>query len=121
LDFINQYILLGNSSSLHGFSLLLWLVSLTKGGSISWLQDSIGEDLSAEEECKVISKICVQYNTSLQGMKIRQLPLIETTAPTVILQATQNLSEILVAKDIAEKEKNSIYTLLLTNLSEIYV
>ncbi|MHA1550929.1 MAG: hypothetical protein ACTSQC_03200 [Candidatus Heimdallarchaeaceae archaeon] len=121
LDFINQYILLGNSSSLHGFSLLLWLVSLTKGGTLSWLQDNIGEELSVEEECKVLSRICVQFNTSLQGMKIRQLPLIETTAPTVILQATQNLSEMLVAKDIAEKEKNSIYTLLLTNLSEIYV
>ncbi|MCK5305445.1 MAG: hypothetical protein KAJ72_09340, partial [Candidatus Heimdallarchaeota archaeon] len=116
LDFINQYILLGNSSSLHGFSLLLWLVSLTKGGTLSWLQDNIGEELSVEEECKVLSRICVQFNTSLQGMKIRQLPLIETTAPTVILQATQNLSEMLVAKDIAEKEKNSIYTLLLTNL-----
>ncbi|MHA1346057.1 MAG: hypothetical protein ACTSU7_08635 [Candidatus Heimdallarchaeaceae archaeon] len=120
-DFINQYILLGNSSSLHGFSLLLWIVSLTKGGTLSWLQDSIGEELSSEEECKVLSKICVQYNTSLQGMKIRQLPLIETTAPTVILQATQNLSEILVAKDIAEKEKNKIYSLLLSNLSEIYI
>jgi hypothetical protein len=93
-EFINQYILLGNSSGLYGFSLLLWLVSLTKGGTISWLQDGVGEGLSSEEECKVLSTICVKYNTSLQGMKIRQLPLIETTAPTVILQATQNLSEV---------------------------
>ncbi len=121
LDFINQYILLGNSSGLYGFSLLLWLVSLTKGGTISWLQDGVEEGISTEEECKALSTICVQYNTSLQGMKIRQLPLIETTAPTVILQTTQNLSEILVAKDIAEKEKNSIYSLLLENLREIYV
>ncbi len=121
LEFINQYILLGNSSSLHGFSLLLWLVSLTKGGTLSWLQDSVGDMISAEEECKVLSKICVQYNTSLQGMKIRQLPLIETTAPTVILQTTQNLSEMLVAKDVAEKDKNPIYALLLSNLREIYV
>ncbi len=120
-EFINQYILLGNSSGLYGFSLLLWLVSLTKGGTISWLQDGVGEGLSSEEECKVLSTICVKYNTSLQGMKIRQLPLIETTAPTVILQATQNLSEILVAKDIAKKEKNMIYKLLLANLSEIYI
>ncbi|MBY9001284.1 MAG: hypothetical protein KGD64_10240 [Candidatus Heimdallarchaeota archaeon] len=121
LDFINKYILLGNSSSLYGFSLLLWLVSLTKGGTISWLQDEVVEDLSTEAECKVLAKICTQYNTSLQGMKIRQLPLIETTAPTVILQTTQNLSEILVAKDVAEKEKNTIYSLLLANLSEIYI
>jgi len=121
LDFINQYILLGNSSGLYGFSLLLWLVSLTKGGTISWLQDSVEEGISTEEEYKVLSKICVQYNTSLQGMKIRELPLIETTAPTVILQTTQNLSELLVVKDIAEKENNTIYSLLLSNLGKIYV
>ena len=120
LNFVNEYILLGNSSSLYGFSLLLWLVSLTKGGTLDWLQEQVETELNSDEESGVLALVCSQYNTSIQGLKIRELPLIETTAPTVILQTTQNLSELLVTKDIAEKEKSTIYTLLLKNLKEIY-
>ena len=53
-------------------------------------------------------------------MLIRGRPLIETTAPTIILQMTQNLSELLITKDISEEEKYPFYSNTLKYISAAY-
>ena len=119
-DFINKFILYGSSSSLYGFAVLSWLVSITQEGSWKWLNDKIEIPVKLEEESKIIANVCTKYNTSLQGMQIRGRPLIETTAPTIILQMSQNLSELLITKDISEKEKYPFYSNTLKYISDVY-
>ncbi len=120
-DFINKYIVNGSSSALYGFSLLLWMCSIANNGSLDWLNEKYESSLSVEEEGKILASVSTKFNTSLQGLKIRGHPLIETTAPTIIVQTTQNLNELLIAKDISEEAKSDIYPILLKNLKKIYV
>ncbi|NPD89845.1 MAG: hypothetical protein HGN29_14120 [Asgard group archaeon] len=119
-DFTNKYIVLGNASSLYGLALLFWMISITNEGSLKWLTQAIEDKPDLSYESKILTVVCTIYNTSLQGLKIRDHPLIETTAPTVIVQTAQNLSEFLVAKDISEEENYPFYDLLIKNLETVY-
>ncbi|MHA1398664.1 MAG: hypothetical protein ACTSSF_13315 [Candidatus Heimdallarchaeaceae archaeon] len=116
--FTNKYILRGSSTALYGFSLLLWMITISYEGSLSWLSELPTED--GIEEGKIISLICTRYNTSLQGLEIKEHPLIESTAPTIIIQTAQNLNELLVAKDIDEEENHPFYRVLLANIHRVY-
>ena len=119
-DFINKYILVGSSNALYGFSLLLWMSTISNDGSLNWLLKKTEETPEISDEGKILALISAKYNTALQGFKIRGYPLIETTAPTVIIQATQNLSELLIAKDVSEEATFKLYPLLLNKLKPIY-
>ncbi len=119
-DFINKYILVGSSNALYGFSLLLWMSTISNNGSLKWLLEKTEDIVELEEEGRILASISAKYNTALQGFKIRGYPLIETTAPTVIIQTTQNLSELLIARDVSEQETINLYPTLLKNLKEIY-
>ena len=119
-DFVNKYIVYGSSSSLYGFAVLIWLTSITQEGSWKWIGEKVESPLKLKDESKIIANVCTKYNTSLQGMLIRGRPLIETTAPTIILQMTQNLSELLITKDISKKEKYPFYSNTLKYISEVY-
>ena len=119
-DFTNKFIVLGNASSLYGLALLFWMISIAKEGSLKWLTQTQQEKSDLTYESKTLAVVCTRYNTSLQGLKLRDHPLIETTAPTVILQTAQNLSEFLVAKDISLDENYQYYDLLLQNLKSVY-
>jgi hypothetical protein len=119
-DFINKYIVYGSSSSLYGFAVLIWFISITQEGSWKWIGEKVESPIKLKDESKTIANVCTKYNTSLQGMLIRGRPLIETTAPTIILQMTQNLSELLITKDISKKEKYPFYSNTLKYISEVY-
>ncbi|MHA1303918.1 MAG: hypothetical protein ACTSQE_11720 [Candidatus Heimdallarchaeaceae archaeon] len=118
-NLLNKYRVKGFPNDIHGFLLLLWLGAITEKGSIKWLyQDT--EHLSDEKEAQLLSSICIKYNTAILGFQIKEYPLIESTAPTLILQAAQNLKELLIAKDLAEEDKANIYYSLLARLAKIY-
>lgn len=119
LDFINSYIVMGNSSLLFGLSLLLWMTTIGKSGDFSWLNPTETITLKSNEECDSLVKICLRHNTILTGFKIKGYPLIETTAPTLIAQGSQNLSELLLTKDISEEKKYPLYKLILKNLNKM--
>ena len=53
-------------------------------------------------ESKYLARYCIIYNSILQGFKVKGYPLIETNAPTLVIQAAQNLSEFLLTKDISK-------------------
>ena len=118
LDFINSYIVMGNSSLLFGLSLLLWMTSISKAGDMSWLNPTEPITMKSKEECDSLARICIRYNTILTGFKIKGYPLIETTAPTLIAQASQNLSELMLAKDVSEEKKHPLYKSILKNLNK---
>jgi hypothetical protein len=119
-DFTNKYIVLGNASSLYGLALMFWMISITEEGKLKWLNEEIVEKPNLSDECKTLTRVCTRFNTSLQGLKLRDHPLIETTAPTIIVQTAQNLNELLVAKDISEEGNYPFYDALITNLTSIY-
>lgn len=119
-DFINSYIMLGNSSALFGLSLLLWMISINKAGSLDWLNLTEPIAMKPKEECDSLVKICVRYNTVLTGFKIKGYPLIETTAPALIAQTSQNLSELLLAKDISKEKKYPLYESILKNMEKVF-
>ena len=70
-DFINKFILIGNSNALYGFSLLLWMSTISNEGSLKWLLDKTEEIIDPEEEGRILSTISVKYNTALQKKVIK--------------------------------------------------
>ncbi|UJG41218.1 MAG: hypothetical protein K9W45_01840 [Candidatus Heimdallarchaeum aukensis] len=113
----NKYNSLGFPNDIYDYLLLIWVGSIAEKGSINWLFEK-GEELNEEEEIKLLASICLKNNTVLAGYKSKQYPLIESTAPTFILQSAQNLKELIIAKDL--KEEYDIYTPLLKQLKKIY-
>ena len=113
----NKYNSLGVPNDIYDYLLLIWVGSIAEKGSINWLFEK-GEELNEEEEIKLLTSICLKNNTVLAGYKSKQYPLIESTAPTFILQSAQNLKELIIAKDL--KEEYDIYTPLLKQLKKIY-
>ena len=99
---------------------MMWMITISKQGSLDWLKVEEPATIKPAEESKNLARFCVRYNTILQGFLIKGYPLIETSAPTLIIQATQNLSEFIIAKDTAEEKKHSIYAEVLKNLKSIY-
>ncbi len=116
--FLNNYLKFGSPSDLHGFVLNIWLASME--GNWKWIKTN-DTSMTSQEEGKMLVKICTIYNTSLQGYLLQQRPFIETTAPTIIFQATQNLKELLVAKDQSGEKSFPIYTSLLKSLKKLYL
>jgi hypothetical protein len=119
-EFFNHYAIIGNTTALFGFAIMLWMITITKGGSLDWLKVEEPTTVKIKEESKTMARVCIRYNTILQGFLIKGYPLIETTAPTLIIQSTQNLSEFILAKDTAKEKKNHIYSEMLKNLKSIY-
>ncbi|MCE7741102.1 MAG: hypothetical protein GOP50_01465 [Candidatus Heimdallarchaeota archaeon] len=119
-EFFNHYTIVGNTTALFGFAIMLWMITISKQGSLEWLKIEEPTSIKPKEESKTLARICIRYNTILQGFLIKGYPLIETTAPTTIIQATQNLSELLLAKDTAKEKKHPIYSEMLKNLKSIY-
>jgi hypothetical protein len=119
-EFFNHYTIIGNTTALFGFAIMLWMITISKGGSLDWIKIEEAATVKPKEESRIFSRTCIRYNTILQGFLIKGYPLIETTAPTLIIQATQNLSEFILAKDTAKEKKNPIYAEMLKNLKSIY-
>ena len=119
-EFFNHYAIIGNTTALFGFAIMLWMITITKEGSLDWLKSEETSSIKVKEESIIMARVCMRYNTILQGFLIKGYPLIETTAPTLIVQSTQNLSEFIIAKDTATEKKNHIYSKMLQNIKSIY-
>ena len=119
-EFFNHYTIVGNTTALFGFAIMLWMITISKQGSLDWLKPTESITIKTKEESENLARFCIRYNTILQGFLIKGYPLIETTAPSLIIQTTQNLSEFLLAKDTAKEKKHPIYTEVLKQLKSIY-
>ncbi len=119
-EFFNHYTIIGNTTALYGFAIILWMITISKKGSLDWLKIEEPATIKAKDESKILARTCIRFNTIIQGFLIKGYPLIETTAPTLIIQATQNLSEFILAKDTAKEKKHPIYVEVLKNLKSIY-
>ncbi len=103
-----------------GIMLLAWMASIKNKGKFDWLFNE-ADALDSELEGELFSSICLINNTVIPGFLIKSYPLIETTAPTLILQGAQNIKELLLLKDLSEDNKENLYLSLMRNISDIYL
>ncbi len=120
-NFFDEFRMFAGPNSIGNMAKQMWMISLVNKGTLDWLKmTNDGEQLDTKEEADIYSRVCLKNNTAIKGYVIKGRPLIETTAPPIVLQLTENLSELLVTKDLEKEKEYGLYTQLFKQLDKIY-
>lgn len=114
--FFNKAIEHSDASTINALALQMWLISLSKGGKLDWLK----EEATIKNEYETLVKTCFLTNTPLPGFIQLKYPIAEMTSPTLIVFSANNVKDMLVLKDISEKQNVDLYAKVLANLEAIY-